>query len=193
PSAVAARKAGGPVTVVSHPTIADGIRVTRTGEVTWPAIRDLVDEVVVVDDNQVIAAITVLLERKKVLAEGAGAAPLAALLSGGITLHPGEQVVAVISGGNLDSFLLERVIRKGLFDAGKLLRCTIDIEEEVKALPALLSLIANEGAIISRIEQERGSPDLPLSLNRVTLEMELRGPEHGDRVLHVLRDHGYRV
>ena len=60
-------------------------------------------------------------------------------------------------------------------------------------LPALLSLIANEGAIISRIEQERGSPDLPLSLNRVTLEMELRGPEHGDRVLHVLRDHGYRV
>ncbi len=193
PSAVAARKARGPVTVVSHPTIADGIRVTRTGNVTWPVVRDLVDEVVVVDDNQVIAAITALLERKKVLAEGAGAAPLAALLSGGITFHPGEQVVAVISGGNLDSFLLERVIRKGLFDAGKMLRCTIDIEEEVMALPALLSLIAGEGAIISRIEQERGSPDLPLHLNRVTLELEVRGSDHGDRVLHVLRDHGYRV
>ena len=155
--------------------------------------RSLVDEIVVVDDNHVIAAITALLERKKVLAEGAGAAPLAAVLSGGITVHPGEQVVAVISGGNLDSFLLERVIRKGLFDAGKMLRCTVDIEEEVIALPALLSLIAGEGAIISRIEQERGSPDLPLHLNRVTLEMELRGPEHRYRVLQVLRDHGYRV
>lgn len=193
PSAVAARREGKPLIVESFPTIADGIRVTRTGDHTWPAIRDLVDGIVLVNDEQIVAAISALLERKKVLAEGAGAAPLAALLSKNIPLRPGEKVVAVISGGNLDAFLLERVIRKGLFDGGKILRCTIEIEEGARALPALLSLIAREGATISRVEQERGSPDLPLHLNRVTLEMELRGPEHKNRVLRMLRENDYQV
>jgi threonine dehydratase len=156
-------------------------------------VRDLVDDVVVVNDDQIVTAISSLLERKKVLAEGAGAAPLAALLSKTISLHRGEKVVAIISGGNLDTFILERIIRKGLFDEGRILRCTIEIEEGARALPALLSLIAREGAMVSRIEQERGSPDLPLHLNRVTLEMELRGPRHKDQLLIVLRENGYRV
>jgi threonine dehydratase len=193
PSAAAARQGRGPVTVESLPTIADGIRVTRTGDKTWPVIRDLVEDVVLVEDEQIIAAISLLLERKKVLAEGAGAAPLAALLAGSVHLHPGKKVVAVISGGNLDTFLLERVLRKGLFNAGKMIRVTTEIEEGSRALPALLSLIAHEGATISRVEQERGSPDIPLHLNRVTLEMELRGPEHTNRVLSTLRENGYRV
>lgn len=193
PSAAAAVASGRPVTVESLPTIADGIRVTRTGDHTWPVLRDLVDEVVLVDDRQIVAAISLLLQRKKILAEGAGAAPLAALLSGAVPLHPGEKIVAVISGGNLDAFLLERVIRWGLFDEGRMFRCTIEIEEGARELPALLSLIALEGATISRVEQERGSPDLPLHLNRVILEMELRGPEQRDRILRNLREKGYRV
>ena len=193
PSAAAALQGGGPVTVESYPTIAEGIRVTRTGDKTWPALRDLVEDVVLVEDEQIIAAISLLLERKKVLAEGAGAAPLAALLSGAIHLYPGKKVVAVVSGGNLDTFLLERVLRRGLFDAGKILTVTTDIEEGSRALPVLLSLIAHEGATISRVEQERGSPDIPLHLNRVTLEMELRGPEHRNRVISKLRENGYRV
>jgi threonine dehydratase len=193
PSAAAARQEGKPVTVESLPTIADGIRVTRTGDHAWPVLRDLVDDVVLVEDEQIVTAISLLLERKKVLAEGAGAAPLAALLSGSVHLHKGKKIVAVISGGNLDSFLLERVLRRGLYDAGKILRVTTDIEEGSRALPALLSLIASEGATISRVEQERGSPDIPLHLNRVTLEMELRGPEHRNRVLSTLRESGYRV
>lgn len=193
PSAVAARRAGKPLTVESLPTIADGIRVTRTGDHTWPAIRDLVDDIVVVDDKQIITAISALLERKKVLAEGAGAVALAALLSKTISLKPREKAVAIISGGNLDAFLLERVIRKGLFNEGRIIVCDIEIEEGARALPALLSLIAREGATVSRVEQERGSPNLPLNLNRVTLEMELRGPGHRDQVLRILRENGYRV
>ena len=193
PSAAAARKSGKPVTVESLPTIADGIRVNRTGDHTWPVLRDLVEDVVLVDEGQIVAAISLLLERKKILAEGAGAAPLAALLSGAVPLHPGIKVVVVISGGNLDAFLLERVIRRGLFDAGRILRCTIEIEEGAKALPALLSLIAREGATISLVDQERGSPNLPLHLNRVTLEMELRGPDHRDRILMMLRENGFEV
>ena len=131
--------------------------------------------------------------RKKILAEGAGAAPLAALLSGSVLIHPGMKIVIVISGGNLDAFLLERVIRRGLFDAGRILRFTVEIEEGPKALPALLSLIAREGATISHVEQERGSPDVPLHLNRVTLEMEVRGPYQRDRILMMLRENGYEV
>lgn len=193
PSAAEARSAGRPVTVDAGPTLADGIRVTRTGDLTWPVIRDLVEEIVIVDEDEIVAAISTLLERKKVLAEGAGAAPLAALLSGSITADQGEKVVAVISGGNLDAFLLERVLRKGLFDAGRLFRCILDIEEGGRSLPTLISQIAREGATISRVEQERGSPDLPLHLNRVTVEMELRGPEHRDRIIGVLRELGYRI
>ena len=193
PSAAEARSAGRPVTVDAGPTLADGIRVTRTGDLTWPVVRDLVEEIVVVDEDEIVAAISILLERKKVLAEGAGAAPLAALLSGSITAYQGEKVVAVISGGNLDAFLLERVLRKGLFDAGRLFRCILDIEEGGRSLPTLISQIAREGVTISRVEQERGSPDLPLHLNRVTVEMELRGPEHRDRIIGVLRELGYRI
>lgn len=193
PSAAEARSAGRPVTVDARPTLADGIRVTRTGDLTWPVVRDLVEEIVIVDEDEIVAAISTLLERKKVLAEGAGAAPLAALLSGLITADQGEKVVAVISGGNLDAFLLERVLRKGLFDAGRLFRCILDIEEGGRSLPTLISQIAREGATISRVEQERGSPDLPLHLNRVTIEMELRGPDHRDRIIGVLRELGYRI
>lgn len=193
PSAAEARSAGRPVTVDARPTLADGIRVTRTGDLTWPVVRDLVDEIVVVDEDEIVVAISTLLERKKVLAEGAGAAPLAALLSGLISAGRGEKVVAVISGGNLDAFLLERVLRKGLFDAGRLFRCMLDIEEGGSSLPTLISHIAREGATISRVEQERGSPDLPLHLNRVTVEMELRGPEHRDRIIGMLRELGYRI
>ena len=193
PSAAAARKSGKPVTVESLPTIADGIRVNRTGDHTWPVLRDLVEDVVLVDEGQIVAAISLLLERKKILAEGAGAAPLAALLSGSVLIHPGMKIVVVISGGNLDAFLLERVIRRGLFDAGRILRFTVEIEEGPKALPALLSLIAREGATISHVEQERGSPDVPLHLNRVTLEMEVRGPYQRDRILMMLRENGYGV
>ena len=191
PSAAAARETGGPATVTAHPTIADGIRVTRTGDLTWPAIRDLVDTIVLVDEAAMVNAISALLERKKVLAEGAGAAPLAALLSGAVTPAPGEKIVLVISGGNVDAFLLERIIRKGLYDSGRVLQCTFEIDEGVRALPHLLSLVAAEGGTISRVEQERITPDLPLHLIRVTLEIEVRGPRHGRRVMAALETAGY--
>lgn len=193
PSARMALLSGEPVTIDSGLTIADGIRVTRIGELAFPVLRDRVDEVVEVDDAAIVHAMYALLERKKVLAEGAGAAPLAALLSGKVRTVPGERVVAVISGGNVDVFLFERILRRGLFDAGRLLVCTLELEEGPQSLPDLLSLIAEMGGTITRIEQERGFPDLPLHLIRVVLEIESRGPAHQSQILNALRNNGYRV
>jgi threonine dehydratase len=193
PSAPAALREGMPVTIESGPTIADGIRVTRTGDLTFPFVRDLVDEIVTVDEKDIVDAILWLLERKKVIAEGAGATPLAALLSGAVITRPGEKVVAVISGGNIDTFLLERILRKGLFNAGRIMQCRVEFEDRPGSLPRLLSFIAGENGTITRIEQERTTPDLPLNRIRVMLELELRGHEHRDRILNLLRNAGYSV
>jgi threonine dehydratase len=193
PSARSALACGTPVTIDSGPTIADGIRVTRTGDLAFPVLRDRVDALVEVDDAAIVHAMYTLLERKKVLAEGAAAASLAALLSGKAQVAPGENVAIVISGGNVDAFLFERILRKGLFDAGRILECSLELEEGALSLPVLLSLIAQEGGTITRIEQVRGSPALPLHLVRVILEIETRGPDHQDRILSILKGAGYRV
>jgi threonine dehydratase len=193
PSARAAIAHGGPVTIGSGTTIADGIRVSRVGDLAFPVLRDRVDDLVEVDDEAIVAAMYALLERKKVLAEGAGATPLAALLSGKVKIAGGEQIVAVISGGNVDPFLFERVLRKGLFEAGRILEGTIELEEGPQSLPVLLSLIAGEGGTVTRIEQERVSSDLPLHLIRVNLDIETRGPDQRDRILAVLEKTGYRI
>jgi threonine dehydratase len=192
-SAAAAIRHGSPITVESDPTIAEGIRVTRVGDIAFPVIRDRVDEVVSVSDRDIVRAITLLLERKKVLAEGAGAASLAALIAGKVAVDTGEKVAAVISGGNVDAFLFERILRLGLFDSGRILQCTVELEEGPRSFPALFSLVTWEGGVITRIEQERASPDLPLYLVRVTLEMEVRSRDHRQRMLTALRDAGYTV
>jgi threonine dehydratase len=193
PSAVSALRAGEPVTVESEPTVADGIRVTRTGMHTFPVIRDLVEEIVLVDDDDIVSAVFALLERKKVLAEGAGAAPLAALLSGKVPFKAGEKIVLVVGGGNVDSVLLEKILRKGLFEAGRLLQCIIELPEGPQSLPSLFSLLSRENGVIVRVEQERGSGDLPLHMVRVALEMEVRNRDHQERILAALEYEGYEV
>ncbi|MDD1715955.1 MAG: threonine ammonia-lyase [Methanolinea sp.] len=193
PSAHAALVSKGPVTVDAEPSIADGIRVKRTGTETYPLLRDLLEDVVLVEETDILDAVLALLERKKVLAEGAGAAPLAALLSGRVAVHPGEKVVLVISGGNVDAFLLTRILKKSLYDTGRIQRFTVCTEEGARSLPALLALVAREGAVVSRIDQERIAPDLPLHLMRVELELEVRSPLHAGRVYAALSDAGYPV
>jgi threonine dehydratase len=193
PSAVEALRAGKPVTIESEPSIADGIRVTCTGRLPFPIIRDLVEEIVVVDDDEIVTAILSLLERKKVLAEGGGAAPLAALMTGKLPVRENEKVVLVISGGNVDSFLLERILRKGLLSSGRILQCTVEMEEEGRSVADLLSLVAREGGTLIRLDQERAAQELSLSMISVTLELEVRGRRHQEKLLRKMWDVGYRV
>jgi threonine dehydratase len=191
PSAAEAFREGGPITVETLPTIADGIRVKRTGDLTYPVIRDLTDGVVLVGEQAIMEAMLQLLERKKVLSEGAGAAPLAALLSKGVVAAKGEKVVLVISGGNVDTFLLERILKKGLYASGRMVQLSVPVEEGAHSLPALLQILAREGGVINRIDQERSAPDLPVHQMRVILELEVRGRAHLKALIAALHEAGF--
>jgi threonine dehydratase len=193
PSAVEALRAGKPVTVDSLPTLADGIRVRRVGDLPYPVIRDLVDRVVLVDEDAIADSMLLLLERKKVLAEGAGAAPLAAVLSGSAGIVPGSRVVLVVSGGNLDIPLLERVIRRGLVRTGRVLHVTATIEDIPGTLSGMLSLIGAAGGNILHIHHGRGDPGIGVTAVRLDLVIETRGPDHSRYILNELRKGGYAV
>jgi threonine dehydratase len=193
PSAAEALRAGRPVTVESRPTLADGIRVRRVGDLPFPVIRDLVDRVALVDEDAIADAILLLLERKKVLAEGAGAAPLAAILSGSAGVTPGSRVVLVVSGGNLDIPLLERVIRRGLVRTGRVLHLTATIDDAPGTLAGVLSLIGSSGGNILHIHHGRGDPGIGVTAVRLDLVIETRGPDHSHAIREELRKAGYRV
>jgi threonine dehydratase len=195
PSAREALKAGKPVAldVEEKGSLADAIMVTQVGDADYPLLRDLVDEIVVVDESQIAAAVLLLLERKKILAEGAGAAPLAALLSKSIRLPPGSNVVLVISGGNVDSLLLDRIIHHGLLFQGRLMRFSVLLEDTPGSLAKLLHLIAGFSANVVHIHHARNQRDLPLNFTRVDLELETRGPNHIKEVAEALRASGYRI
>jgi threonine dehydratase len=193
PSALEALMAGQPVLVPEEYTIADGIRVRKAGELTFPLIRDYVDTVVTVPEEAVMDAMLELLERKKVVSEGAGVVGLAALITGGVLVNPGERVAVVISGGNVDTSLLERVIRRGRFRSGRIMRFTVLLEDVSGTLSGLLAVLAREKANILHVVQARSEPGYPINLTQVGLEVETRGPEHVAQISAALEGAGYRI
>jgi len=193
PSAAEAVKAGRPVMVEAGPTLADGIRVRQVGEYAFPVIRDLVEEIILVDEEEIAEAMLLLLERKRVIAEGAGAAPLAALLSGKVRLREGSRVVLVVSGGNVDTPLLDRVIHRGLVRTGRMIQAEVVLGDVPGALAGLLGVIARAGGNILQIHHVRGGRDLPVQAVRVALEIETRDGEHGRTILGEVEGAGYRV
>jgi threonine dehydratase len=193
PSAVQAVKAGKPVLVEAAPTLADGIRVRQVGDLTFPILRDLVEEILLVEEEEIARAMLLLLERKRVIAEGAGAAPLAALIAGKVRIREGSRVVLVVSGGNVDTPLLDRVIHQGLVRNGRVLQAGVILEDVPGALAALLSVIAGIGGNILQIHHVRGDRNLPLQAVRVSLEIETRGEEHGRELVKGMEGAGFRV
>jgi threonine dehydratase len=195
PSARAALKAGRPVLLeaTEEGSLADAIMVSRIGEANFPLLRDLVDEIAEVSEDQIASAMLLLLERKRILAEGAAAVPLAALQSGQLQLKKGSKVVLVISGGNVDSLLLDRVIHRGLVNNGRLMGLSLSIEDVPGSLQKLLAIIAARGANVVRIHHSREEKDLPLGQARVELELETRGFEHRDEIIDALKGGGYRM
>ncbi|NYT05879.1 MAG: threonine ammonia-lyase [Methanomicrobiales archaeon] len=193
PSCAAALEAGHPVTVPAGPSVADGILVNPVGKLPLEVIEKLVEGVVLVDEPAIISAVNLLLARKKVLAEGAGAVALAALLSGGVTVEPGSTVVAVISGGNVDIPLVDRILRRGLLEGRRILHIAVAIDDEAGALARLLGLCAAGRANVLHLRQSRLDRDLSLRMVRVELELETRGSEHNAAIAASLRREGYRV
>ncbi len=193
PSAYESLRRGKRVNVAANPSLADGISVKQPGEVPFAVLRTQVDEVVLVEEEQIAAAILMLLERKKVLAEGAGAVGLAALLQGEVKEIEGRRVVLVVSGGNVDSPLLGRVLRKGLIKKGRVVRLSIPLQDVPGALARLLRIVARLQANVLHIYHDRSGRNLPVYATRVELEVETRGHGHVRELLDELGQAGYEV
>jgi threonine dehydratase len=184
--------AGSPRKLESCATIADGIAVLRPGDLTFAHVAKLVDEVVTVNDEDLSAALLVLLERHKSVVEPAGAAAVAALMTGAYVPHAGP-VVAILSGGNIDPMLLLRVIEHGLASAGRFLRLAVRCTDRPGQLARLLREIAEQRANVVDVNHSRQSPRLSFGEVEVALSVETRGPAHSSALIKALRDAGYRV
>ncbi len=193
PSALAAREAGAPVNVEARRSIADGIAVREVGALNFPILERLVDGIQVVGEEEIAEAVLMLLERKRILAEGAAAVGVAALLQEKFCIPRAARIAVVISGGNVDIPLLDRIIKQGLVRNGRIMRFAVCLEDEPGTLSRLLTLIADLEANVLHIHHDRGSGDIPIQLSRVQLEIETRGPEHVREISERLREKGYAV
>jgi threonine dehydratase len=189
-SLAASLAAGRPVPCGESRTIADGIAVKSLSDRTFEAARRWVDDVVDVDEEEIAAAILYALEEMKTTLEGAGAAPLAALLY----RRPPRRfpAVMVLSGGNIDVNFLSQITERGLFRSGRLIRLRFLLSDHPGSLADLLNAVARERSNVVSIEHDRLPPDCPLGYSAVTLLLETRDRAHGEQVARQLSVQGFR-
>lgn len=192
-SALASRKAGKVVHIETAETIADGIAVKRVGERTFPLIEKFVDEIVVVDEEEVARGVHLLLERQKTLAEGAGAAALAAVMTGRIPLRADDNVVVLVSGGNIDLALVQRIVDRGLVSDGRLARIAVTVRDRPGNLARLTQVVGEEGANVVEVLHKRAFADISVRDVTIIMHLEARGAEHMVSVRDRLRREGFEV
>jgi threonine dehydratase len=190
PSMLRAREAGAPVTLKAEATVADGIAVRRAGDLTLPLVSRYVDEIVTVDDEEIASAILMLLEHEKTLAEGAGAAALAALLQSKTNLRQ-RRTVVLVSGGNIDVTLLAKIIERGLVKDGRLLRIRINLQDRPGALLGLIQILARERANIVEVIHNRAYYGVSLGETVIDVTLETRGAAHIAALGHALPEAGF--
>ncbi len=175
------------------PTIADGIAVKSPGHLTYPIIRDLVDQIVLVDEEEIAAAVLLLLEREKTLAEGAGACPLAAMMYREELQLQGKHVAMIISGGNIDMTLLSRIIERGMVKDGRMARLRIELFDIPGQLAQTSKILAEQSANVLEVYHNRSF--LPASMGKTYLDvtLETRGPEHVEAIIAALEEQGYKT
>lgn len=174
------------------PTIADGIAIERLGTYTYEIIMSKVDDLFLVSEDEIAMAVLLFMERKKLVVEGAGAVPLAALLKHRERFI-GKRVVLLLSGGNIDFTLIDRIIRKGLTRSGRIGLLSVTIDDRPGSLRTLLSHIETSRTNILDIAYDRNSGVLPIGQTKVNLLLELREREHGEEIKDVLEGKGYDV
>ena len=188
-SAVRSRQAGQVVALENIKTIADGIAVKRVGDLTFALMQQYVDDLVTVSDEDIAAAILIYMERIRVVAEGAGAASLAALVSHKVKLD-GVCTGVVVSGGNIDVQMMAKIIEKGLVRTNRLLRITVQLLDVPGALGRLSTLLGQLPATL-QISHDRLTSDLPLDRAIVDISLDTRNREHQDEVMQALNQAGY--
>jgi threonine dehydratase len=190
PSMKLAVEANRQVTVPAATTLADGIAVRHAGDRTLPMVLRYVDEIVTVEEEEIASAVLLLLEREKILAEGAGAAALAALLYGKVAVS-GKRIVVVISGGNMDVTLLSRIIERGLVKDGRLVRLRVHLPDYPGALYRLTGVLAELRTNIVATSYDRAYFGVNFGDTTIDLTMETRGPEHIEDLSAALKQAGY--
>ena len=193
PGAAKSLEAGAPGPVESADTLADGIAVKRVGALAYPLLESLVDEWAVVSEREIADAVFFLLVREKVVVEGAGAVAAAALLEGKVETAPGETVVCVLSGGNIDVNIISRIIDRGLRDDGRLARLRVVVRDRPGSLNQLTAVVADEGANVLDIHHVRAFGDVTVGEVGIEIRAETRSRAHAARVVEKLRSLGHRV
>ena len=172
-------------------TIADGIAVKQPGENTYALVKEFVDEIALVTDDEVASAILALIEKQKMIAEGAGATAVAAVMFDKFDLK-GKRVVAVVSGGNIDVTSLSRVIDRGLLNSGRSSSLLIELIDKPGQLKDISRIIADCGGNVTGVHYEKGNTE---SVNGcfLRIEMETRDYEHVKLIMQSLRDEGFKI
>ncbi|QHS16840.1 threonine ammonia-lyase [haloarchaeon 3A1-DGR] len=180
-------------TIDSVDTIADGIATRSVGEIPFEVIRERVDEVVTVSDTEIAHALTLLLERSKVLVEGAGAVPLAAVLAEAFAYEDDETIVAALCGGNIDMNRLTTVIMRGLIEMGRYLKVKMALKDRPGELERVASIVSDHGANVYAVHHDRTSRDVAVNAADLEVEMETHDAEHAAEIVASLEAAGYEV
>jgi threonine dehydratase len=181
---------GEPTEITITPTIADGIAVSKPGKLNFAIVRDAVDEVVTVEEDDIAKALLVLLERAKLVVEPAGAVSVAAILAGKV--EPIGTTVAILSGGNIDPLVMERIISHGLAASERYLKLRIPLPDRPGQLARTAQIVSDSNANVVEVLHTRHGSGMQISEVELELHIETRGPEHAELVLHNLREAGYR-
>lgn len=186
------RQAGRLCNLAAVRTIADGISVKCPGELTYNILSKYLDDVVTVNDEEIASTILLLLERAKLVVEGAGAVSLASVLYKKYPVE-GKKLAAIISGGNIDVNYISLIIEKGLVKNGRHIRIVTAITDKPGQLQAFLQIIAQERGNVISINHDRAQVQLPIDQARVEAVIETQGREHGYRIVKVLNSAGFKV
>lgn len=191
PSMYESLKKGERVTLKKASTIADGIQVKEPGQLTYKYVQQYVDEVVTVSDDEISTAILTLIEKQKMVAEGAGAAPLAAVMFNKVPVK-GKKVVCVVSGGNIDVTILNRVIKRGLITSGRQQTLCIQLDDKPGQLLGVSKIIAEHGGNVTSVHHERASEgEITDCILRIVLET--RNFNHVNEISKALKKAGFRL
>lgn len=173
-------------------TVADGIAVKEPGDLTYSLVKEYVDEVVTVSEDEIAAAILALIEKQKLVAEGAGAVSVAAAMFNKVPIK-GKKTVCIVSGGNIDVTSLNRVITRGLVKSGRNCTLTLDLEDKPGQLSIVTGVLGSLGANIISIAHERNTSSTQIHGCMLRAEVETRSHEHIEDIKRGLREAGFRL
>lgn len=188
-SYVVSRERGEPTEIVMDPTIADGIAVAKPGVLNFDIISAMVDDIVTVSDDDIARALLILLERAKLVVEPAGAVSVAAIMTGKVVAS--GPTVAVLSGGNIDPQVMERVISRGLAASDRHLKLRLNLPDRPGQLARVAELVSEANANVVEVLHTRHGRNALISQVELELSVETRGSEHAQRVLEKLREAGF--